>query len=85
MYSHTKIAIYDESEVMITNFSKYLYHKVNGKALMQYIGEKYGLEMDLIQEIDWYTIGIVLQSYSLFCQKKIVQIMYDWTMMEHRN
>ena len=77
-FSHTKISIYDDDGVMITDFSKFLYKKINGKSLQQYIEEKYGLEPEVVQLIDWYTIGEVLKTYTPFRQKKTVQMIYDW-------
>ena len=78
LFSHTKLAIYTEKRIMATNIESYLYDKVNGKQLHQYVGEKYGLEEHQIESIDWYALGSTLKTYSTFKQRKTIQMIYDW-------
>lgn len=63
---------------MITNIENYLYDKINGEQLHQYVSKKYGIERYLLDTIDWKALGGVLKSYSTFRQRKIIQMLYDW-------
>ena len=78
MFSATKMTFYTEDDLMITDFEKYLYEKINGEFLLQYVSEKYDIERDILNTVDWRALGTTLKSYTTFRQRKVIQMMYDW-------
>ena len=80
MLSHTAMGLYDDKDRLVTDLECYLYEKINGSILQEYISKKYEWEQEQMEMIDWYAIGDVVTLYTPFHCKKIVQMMYDWQM-----
>ena len=41
VYTHTKIAVFDDEGILISNMETHLYNSINGKVLHTYISKKY--------------------------------------------
>ena len=78
IYTHTVAGFYDTDDRLATDVSKYLYNKINGPTLMEYIGKKFNWEEEDIRKVDWDALGRVMKSYSQHQQNKSIQLMYDW-------
>ena len=78
IYTHTVAGIYDSNNVLATDVYKYLYDKINGPKIWEYIGAKFNWEEEQLQTINWESLGKVMRTYSQFQRNKIIQLMYDW-------
>jgi len=78
IYSTTIYGIYDTDNIMVGNMTKYLYTKVNGTQLEQYMKTKFNWSENTLRKIDWTSLEKTLNKYKPFQRTKICQLMYNW-------
>ena len=57
---------------------EYVYNKINGRKIKQYMEEKYGWNEEMIEWIGWKQLEKAMKTYSEYKKSKIVQLIWDW-------
>ena len=78
LYRQTIFGLYDKKKHLMTNMREYVYNKINGRKIKQYMEEKYGWNEEMIECIEWKSLEMAMKTYTEYKKSKIVQLIWDW-------
>lgn len=78
LYKETILGIYDKEKRLMTDVRTYVYQKINGQRIHEYMAEKYGWNKTHREYIGWKSLGMAMNTYTEFKKSKVIQLLWDW-------